>query len=379
MQDIAAPSQPASAAPAAHVTLKAVLSFDEEDSQVRFDEAARRLVLIKHRCFVALPLNRKLLPITVESRGKVENVRFSLNHRFAAVQRSEHEIEFMDLLQSTSFCHTCKGSRGRWRILAYHWTGTPVADFLVVTTAGIEFYLVLPERACLRLVKSIAHSVSWCVYSHVTRLVLLATGPQDNVIHGIQIQPSTLVRIPKFEVALAPPAEPPVSSRASGQAKLRRSLLPGNLGVARLYDMIFCVHSETERQQVHLYQVSGQRTRARAGVPTRTHPRPHVRPRRPTTAPMPTPTPTSAHPRPRSPRPPTHSRPPHARALPSRRRLRGAVAEHAAASCAYGPSMPSSSRTLSCASTPSPSTRAQRASPSPTTCSSCTPSTRASH
>ena len=47
---------------------------------MRYDEAARRLVLIKHRCFVALPLNPKLLPITVESRGKVENVRFSLDH-----------------------------------------------------------------------------------------------------------------------------------------------------------------------------------------------------------------------------------------------------------------------------------------------------------
>ena len=99
--------------PAAHVTLHSVLEFDEEDSQVRFDESARRLVLIKHRCFVALPLNRSLLPITVESRGKVENVRFSLNHRFAAVQRSDVEIEFMDLLQGSSFCHTCRGGGSR--------------------------------------------------------------------------------------------------------------------------------------------------------------------------------------------------------------------------------------------------------------------------
>ena len=253
----AAPSEVSDSGPAAHATLRSVLEFEEEDAQVRFDEVARRLVLIKHRCFVALPLNRSLQPITVQSNGKVEAVRFSLNHRFAAVQRSEVEIEFMDLLQGSSFSHTCKGggSRGRWRILAFHWTGTPVADFVVVTTAGIEFYLVLPERSSLKLVKSSAHAVAWSVYSHVTRLVLLATGPQDNIMHGIQIQPSSLVRIPKFEVALAPPVEPPVSARVSGQAKLRRSLLPGNLGVARLYDMIFCVHSETERQQVHLYQL----------------------------------------------------------------------------------------------------------------------------
>ena len=75
-------------------------------------------------------------------------------------------------------------------------------------------------------------------------------------MHGIQIQPSSLVRIPKFQVVLAPPAEQPAQPRVSGHAKFRRSLLPGNLCVARLYDMIFCVHSETERQQVHLYQAS---------------------------------------------------------------------------------------------------------------------------
>ena len=54
-----------------------------------------------------------------------------------------------------------------------------------------------PPLAYSELVKSIAHVVAWSVYSHVTRLVLLATGAQDNVIHGIQIQPSSLVRIPR--------------------------------------------------------------------------------------------------------------------------------------------------------------------------------------
>ena len=41
--------------------------------------------------------------------GKVENVRFSLNHRLAAVQRSDVEIEFVDLLQGNNFVHQCKG------------------------------------------------------------------------------------------------------------------------------------------------------------------------------------------------------------------------------------------------------------------------------
>jgi hypothetical protein len=165
---------------AAHVHLRAVLEFEEEDSQVRYDEAARRLILIKHRTFEAYPINRELQPIKLESRGKVENVRFSLNHQFVTLQRSDTQLEFLHIPSGTSFTHTCRGggSRGRWRILSFYWTGTPVADFVVVTTAGAEFYLVLPETSSLRLVKSIAHSVAWAVYSHVTRLVVLATGTQ---------------------------------------------------------------------------------------------------------------------------------------------------------------------------------------------------------
>ena len=244
-----------SARKAAHVVLHAVLQFDEEDSQVRFDECARRLILIKHRQFVALSPNPKLPPLVVESNGKVENVRFSLNHRFVAVQRSDTVIDFMDLHANTSFSHTCKGggSRGRWRILSYHWTGTPVADFVVITTAGVEFYIVLPDKSALKLVKAIALTVAWSIYSHTTRLLLLATGPQDNVMHGVQIQPATLVRLPKFEIQLAP--HEVASSGPYGQPKLRRSLLPNDVSVARLYESIFCVHVEPERQQIFLYQL----------------------------------------------------------------------------------------------------------------------------
>ena len=150
-------------------------------------------------------------------------------------------------------------NQARWRILGFQWTGTPVSDLLVVTSAGVEFYLVLPERCALKLVKTVQHAVSWCVYSHETRLLLLATGPQDTVIHGIQVQPTAIVRIPKFEVQLAPVADvadaPDLAQPQNNGPKRRRSLLPTELSAARLYNMIFCVHIDPERQQVLLYQL----------------------------------------------------------------------------------------------------------------------------
>ena len=238
-----------------HVHVRTQLQFDEEDSQVRFDEAARRLVLIKHREFVASSIDGLPL-IRCDSRGKVENVRFSLNQRFAALQRSEVEIEFLDLLLGNTFRHVCKGcgSKSRWRILTYMWTGKPVSDFVVVTSAGVECYLVQPERNSLKLVKSIPVSTAWTLYSHETRLLLLATGAQDNLIHGMQIQPQAIVRLPKFEVQLAP-APPPESPPAAGQLKMRCSLQPAHLSVVRLYHMIMCAHIEPEKQVIHLYQL----------------------------------------------------------------------------------------------------------------------------
>ena len=167
----AEPSAPRAPA-TAHVLAQAVLDFEEGDAQVRFDEAARRLVLIKHKEFVAMPLaapagdargrSEAQQVIRCENRGKVENVRFSLNHRFVAVQRSDVELELLDLLLGNAFTHLCKGggSKQRWRILNFQWTGTPVADFLVVTTAGIELYLVLPDKKALKLVKRVEHAVA---------------------------------------------------------------------------------------------------------------------------------------------------------------------------------------------------------------------------
>ncbi|KAL1527343.1 hypothetical protein AB1Y20_016013 [Prymnesium parvum] len=235
-----------------HVTISSILEFDEEDSQLRFDEASRRLVLIKHREFTASSVDGHP-PIRYPVGGKVENVRFSLNHRLAALQRSESQLEIVDLLLGHSFLHTCKAcaARPRARILSFHWTGKAVADFVVVTSAGAEFFLVSPERSALKLVKRVAVPAAWCVYSHESHLLLLASGAQDNVLHGLQVQPHAIVRVPKFEVALAPLHAP----AAAGQQRPRRSLQPCHVHVLRLYHMILCAHLAVEEQQLYLYQL----------------------------------------------------------------------------------------------------------------------------
>ena len=52
-------------------------TFEDEDSQVRLDEAARRLILIRHREFVALPLGSLGQPpsAATDDTFDIKNVR----------------------------------------------------------------------------------------------------------------------------------------------------------------------------------------------------------------------------------------------------------------------------------------------------------------
>ncbi len=288
---------------ASHAAVRHILHFEEHDAQLSLDVPARLLILVHHNETHALPLHeyspahapaaaqaaadaaatakaaddtevRAIVteaapatapdaapppapptPIVVYNQGPVLRTRFSLNHRFVALQRSDAELELVDLLLDERFRHrlTGGGSSARWRILDYFWTSTPTADLAVVTTAGVELFLVLPERRALKLVRSIVQHVSWCVYSHETRLLLLATGQRDNHVHGVQVQPQAIVRIPRFEVQLAPmsSAAPP----PAGQQLPRRSLQPSQLSVARLYSCIYAVHLEPELRRIFLYQL----------------------------------------------------------------------------------------------------------------------------
>ena len=59
---------------------------------------------------------------------------------------------------------------------------------------------------------------------------------------------------------LAPVADAAADAPTPGQSQVngprqRRSLLPTELCAARLYNMIFCVHVDPERQQVLLYPI----------------------------------------------------------------------------------------------------------------------------
>ena len=234
-----------------HVKCQPVLCFDEEDSQIQYDDATQRLILIRHQEIAAIPLNPADSSVYMPASGKVESVRFSLNCRIAAIRRSEVEIEFVDLHLGRTFSHLHpKGSRGS-RLLSFYWTGSAVCDLAIVTTCGIDFYLLQTETLSLKLTQSVSLSVAWSVYSHISRLVLLATGPQDNIMYGMQVHDKAVTQLPKFEVTLAPLPEQR-GLQGNGQIAPRRLLLATDVTITQLYKMTFLIHVESARKQVSL-------------------------------------------------------------------------------------------------------------------------------
>ena len=234
---------------------------------VRFDEGAGLLVLIRHRELVALAMPPdddqapQRPPIRCESAGRVERISFSLDHQLAAVQRSAVDLDIFDLASGSTFPLAARSSgssglaaRHRGRILGSHWPGSEACELAVVTTAGVELYRVLRERRSLKLLRRVSQPVSWSVYSHETRLMLLAAGQQDNLLSGLQLQPRSAVRLPRFEVLLSPLQGLPLAQPlAQGQQRPRRSLQARHVSVHRVYDALYCAHIDEEARKVVLY------------------------------------------------------------------------------------------------------------------------------
>jgi hypothetical protein len=250
-------------ASAAMAELLELASFNDGGNIVRYDEVGKQLLLLKHHEFEAIPFGPSTDPgappsATCPNNGPVLDVRFAPPPlRWVAVQRSPAELELRELDSGSTHTHRLRPNQSRpGRILAFHWTGSAVFDLVVVSTRGADFLAL--HQGGLKLVRSVALAVSWCLYSHETRIVLLATGKHDSEVHGMQIQPTGIVRIPHFTVALPTPTPtrhprddgPPITSSSPA-----RSLNHADVTVVCLHGRIYLCHTDGPSRQLVLYQL----------------------------------------------------------------------------------------------------------------------------
>ncbi|XP_047333835.1 regulator of MON1-CCZ1 complex [Impatiens glandulifera] len=184
-------------------------------------------------------VNSTYLTIT---EGPILSIRYSLDEKILAVQRSSQEIQFWNKETGDSFIQRCKSESDN--ILGFFWTDCCSYDFVIVKASGLDLFSLDSESKSLHLVETKKLNVSWYIYSHDSRLVLLASGMQCKSFTGYQLRCTEIVRLPRFEMAMA-----------KSDANSKPVLAADDVHIITVYGRIYCLQVDRLAMQLHLYRL----------------------------------------------------------------------------------------------------------------------------
>ncbi|KAF2307742.1 hypothetical protein GH714_031376 [Hevea brasiliensis] len=175
------------------------------------------------------------------SEGPILSIRYSLDAKFIAIQRSSQEIQIWHRETGETFSHKCRSESES--ILGFFWTDCPLCDFVLVKTSGLDLLACDYESKLLDLVETRRLNVSWYVYTHESRLVLLASGMQCKTFTGFQLSSAGIVRLPRFEMAMA-----------KSEANSKPVLAAEDIYIVTVYGRIYCMQIDRVAMLLHSYR-----------------------------------------------------------------------------------------------------------------------------
>ncbi|KAA8516967.1 hypothetical protein F0562_017215 [Nyssa sinensis] len=128
-------------------------------------------------------------------------------------------------------------------ILGFFWTDCPTCDIIFVKTSGLDLFSYNSDLKSLHLVETKKFNVSWYVYTHESRLVLLASGMQCKNFTGYQISSAGIIRLPKFDMAMA-----------KSEANSKPVLAAEDIHIVTVYGRIYCLQIDRVAMLLHLYR-----------------------------------------------------------------------------------------------------------------------------
>ncbi|XP_065855203.1 uncharacterized protein [Euphorbia lathyris] len=173
--------------------------------------------------------------------GPILSIRYSLDSKFIAIQRSSQEIQFWHRETKETFSHKLKSESES--ILGFFWTDCPLCNFVLVKTSGLDLLAYDFESKSLNLVETRRLNVSWYVYTHESRLVLLASGMQCKTFTGFQLSSAGIVRLPKFDMAMA-----------KSDANSKPVLAAEDIYIVTVYGRIYCMQIDRVAMLLHSYR-----------------------------------------------------------------------------------------------------------------------------
>lgn len=175
------------------------------------------------------------------SEGPVLSVRYSLDTKIIAVQRSSHEVQFW--VKDTGDTFSQKSKSESDPILGFFWTDCAVCDIVFVKTSGLELYTYVPELKILELVDTKKMNVSWYIYTHESRLVLLASGMQCKSFTGYQLSSAGIIRLPRFEMTMA-----------KSDVNSKPVLAAEDVHIVTVYGRIYCLQVDRVAMLLHSHR-----------------------------------------------------------------------------------------------------------------------------
>ncbi|GAB2266866.1 hypothetical protein Dimus_001854 [Dionaea muscipula] len=175
------------------------------------------------------------------SEGPVLSIRYSLDAKVLAIQRSDNEIQFCNKETRETFSHRCRPESES--ILGFFWTDCSSCDIVLVKTSGLDLFSYDSELQKLRLVESKRLNVTWYTYTHESRLVLLASGLQCKSFAGFQLSSVGIVRLPKFEMMMA-----------KSEVNNKPVLAAEDIHIITVYGRIYCLQVDKVAMLLHCYR-----------------------------------------------------------------------------------------------------------------------------
>ncbi|XP_068663894.1 uncharacterized protein [Aristolochia californica] len=175
------------------------------------------------------------------NEGPIMCIRYSLDGKVIGIQRSNKEIEFKNRETGEIFTRRCKMESES--ILGFFWTDCPTCDVVVIKTSGLELLSCETALKTLRLVETKRLNVSWYMYTHESRLLLLASGMQCNTFSGFQFSSGGIIRLPRFEMAMI-----------KAEANQKPILAAEDIHIVTIYGRIYCLQVDSLGMMAHLYR-----------------------------------------------------------------------------------------------------------------------------
>lgn len=175
------------------------------------------------------------------TEGPILSIRYSLDLKIIAIQRSSHEIQFLIRETGETFSQKCRPESES--ILGFFWTDCPSCNIVFVKTSGMDLFAYSSDSKSFHLVESKKLNVSWYAYTHESRLVLMASGMQCKTFHGFQLSAAGIVRLPKFEMAMA-----------KSDANSKPVLAIEDIFIITVYGRIYCLQVDRIAMLLHTYR-----------------------------------------------------------------------------------------------------------------------------